>query len=169
MSGKKHRHGLFEAAPERFRIHLDHITSASQLSREIIRSAWGWALAGSVLMALDGLATTLIPAWLGRTEDTVVAPAVAGAEDASPGAADPEPAPQASNGMTAGRSSAARSRGRRAERERRVGTGAAGIGASRRLSGWEAGGDAGPARTGAQTSYVPPAQCALAIAALPTV
>lgn len=80
MSGKKHRHGLFEAAPERFRIHLDHITSASQLSREIIRSAWGWALAGSVLMALGGLATTLIPAWLGRTVDTVVAPAVAGAE-----------------------------------------------------------------------------------------
>ena len=80
MSGKKHRHGLFEAAPERFRLRLDNITSASQLSREIIRSAWGWALAGSVLMALGGLATTLIPAWLGRTVDTVVAPAVAGAE-----------------------------------------------------------------------------------------
>ena len=62
MSGKKHRHGLFEAAPERFRLRLDNITSVSQLSQEIIRSAWGWALAGSVLMALGGLATTLIPA-----------------------------------------------------------------------------------------------------------
>ncbi|MDO5067786.1 MAG: ABC transporter ATP-binding protein [Propionibacteriaceae bacterium] len=77
-----HSHGLLEATdrpPSSPRLRLEGVTTARGLSRAVVASVWPWVLGGALLIALVGVARTLVPWWLGWLLDQVIAPAADGA------------------------------------------------------------------------------------------
>ena len=71
------RFGWFEARespPEHARLRVDPSRGRRRLSAAIVRAAWPWVVPGTLLLAIHGVATMVLPVMIGRLIDELLNP-----------------------------------------------------------------------------------------------